>query len=86
MLAPGEIPTIDFYLRDRLKNRFGENVRYVNVLQTCPDEFAPIDDPLVVVVRHAPRRWLRWLADQQPNLCRDSLFNGRRYTISTSGT
>jgi glycosyltransferase involved in cell wall biosynthesis len=68
VLAPGEIPTIDLYLRHRLKNRFGENVRYVNVLQTCPDEFAPIDNPLVVVVRHAPRRWLRWLADQQPKL------------------
>ena len=68
VLAPGEIPTIDLYLRDRLKNRFGENVRYVNVLQTCPDEFAPIENLLVVVVRHAPRCWLRWLADQRPKL------------------
>ena len=68
VLAPGEIPTIDLYLRDRLKSRFDKNVRYVNVLQTSPDNFAFIDDPLVVVVRHAPRRWLRWLADQRPKL------------------
>jgi hypothetical protein len=40
----------------------------VNVLQTSPDNFAFIDDPLVAVVRHAPRRWLRWLADQLPKL------------------
>jgi glycosyltransferase involved in cell wall biosynthesis len=40
----------------------------VNVLQTSPDNFAFIDDPLVAVVRHAPRRWLRWLADQLSKL------------------
>ena len=68
MLSPGKIPTIDLYLRGRLEAKFGDAVRYVDVSRTSPKGLNLGEDVLVVVVRHAPRRWLRWLADQLPKL------------------
>ena len=68
VLAPGEIPTIDLYLRGRLEAQFGDAVRYVDVSRTSPKELNLGEDVLVVVVRHTPQRWLRWLEDQRPSL------------------
>lgn len=65
VLAPGLIPTVDLYFRDRLKALFGQRVQYVDVLKTCPHEVNLGRDLLVVVVRHAPLGWLRWLEGQQ---------------------
>ncbi|MFZ0614711.1 MAG: hypothetical protein WAM73_20865 [Desulfobacterales bacterium] len=68
VLAPGKIPTTDIYLRGRLAARFGDAVRYVDVLKTSPKELTLGEDVLVVVVRHAPSRWLRWLEGQKSRL------------------
>ncbi len=68
VLSPGIIPTTDIYLRGRLEARLGEAVRYVDVLKTSPNELTLGEDVLVVVVRHAPSRWLRWLEGQKSGL------------------
>ncbi len=68
VLSPGIIPTTDIYLRGRLETRFGVAVRYVDVLKTSPNELRMGEDVLVVVVRHAPSCWLRWLEDQKSRL------------------
>lgn len=61
VLSPGEIPTTDLYFRKRLERRFGEAVRYVDSLRISPRELTLGDDSMVVIVRYAPMRWLRWL-------------------------
>ena len=61
VLTPGEIPTTDLYLRENLRERFGEAVAYVNTLRTSPNDFVLGSDTLIVVVRYAPKKWLLWL-------------------------
>jgi glycosyltransferase involved in cell wall biosynthesis len=61
VLSPGEIPTTDLYLPRRLEKQFGKEVRYVNTFRTSPREIVLDDKSLVVIVRHAPLNWLRWL-------------------------
>jgi glycosyltransferase involved in cell wall biosynthesis len=68
VLAPGAIPTTDLYLKRRLEGRFGDAVRYVDVLRSSPGEADSGDDALVVIVRHAPLPWLRWLEARRPKL------------------
>jgi glycosyltransferase involved in cell wall biosynthesis len=68
VLAPGDLPTTDLYLRRRLEERFGGKVRYVDTRRSAPKEVTLGDHSLIVIVRHAPRRWLRWIADQRPRL------------------
>lgn len=61
VLSPGIIPTTDIYLKKRLRNSFKGNVRFLNSL--CPSRISIVLDEktVVVVVRYAPLRWLRWL-------------------------
>ena len=61
VLSPGEIPTTDLYLKRRLRNRFDKSVDYINTLRITPDELTPADNALIIIVRYAPRNWLRWL-------------------------
>jgi hypothetical protein len=61
VLTPGRIPTTDLYLRGRLEGRNGDPVRYVDTLKTAPHEIALGANTRIVIVRHAPMRWLRWL-------------------------
>lgn len=68
VLTPGIIPTTDIYLRGRLEARFGGAVRYVDVLKTSPEALSMGEDVLVVIVRHAPLRWLRWLEGRSAKL------------------
>ena len=68
VLTPGEIPTTDLYLRENLRERFGEAVTYVNTLRTLPDDVVLGSDTLVVIVRYAPKKWLQWLLRRQNKL------------------
>lgn len=67
VLAPGEIPTTDLYLRGRLEQQYGKEVRYVDTLRTSPWEMV-CGDVMIVIVRHAPLRWLRWLEQRRDQL------------------
>ena len=68
VLTPGEIPTTDLYLRENLRERFGEAVAYVNTLRTSPNDFILGRGTLIVVVRYAPKKWLQWLMRRQDKL------------------
>lgn len=61
VLTPGLIPTTDIYLKGRLEKWFEEAVCYLNTLRVAPPGVALDETTLVVVVRYAPVRWLRWL-------------------------
>jgi hypothetical protein len=61
VFTPGNIPTTDIYLRGRLEKRFNGAVRYVDTMLVSPETVGIEENTLVVVVRHAPLRWLRWL-------------------------
>jgi hypothetical protein len=62
VLTPGFIPTTEIYLKGRIEKQFSGAVRYVDTMRTSPKAIEPEEDTLLVVVRHAPLRWLRWLA------------------------
>lgn len=68
ILTPGLIPTTDIYLSQRMSNQFGNNVHYVNTLQTQPDEIVLAKDSIIFIVRYSPPRWLRWLKSQQSQI------------------
>lgn len=68
VLSPGEIPTTDLYLRHQLANQFGKEVYYVDTLRTSPQETTLGNDSFVVIVRHAPPAWLRWLEHRHDQL------------------
>jgi glycosyltransferase involved in cell wall biosynthesis len=61
VLTPGVIPTTEIYLKGRIEKQFSGAVRYVDTTITSPKAIELEEDTLVVVVRHAPLRWLRWL-------------------------
>jgi glycosyltransferase involved in cell wall biosynthesis len=65
VLSPGEIPTTDLYLRGQLERQFGKEVRYVDTFRTSPQEMVLEDNTIVVIVRHASLRWLRWVEDNR---------------------
>lgn len=64
VLTPGEIPTTDLYLQKQLKQLFDKEVYYLNTLKESPKEISIDNDSMVVIVRHAPSKWLRWLEQQ----------------------
>ena len=68
VLSPGDIPTTHFYLKRRLDMWFGENVCYVDTHGTSPQEMVLNDSCMVIIVRHAPQNWLRWLEYKQKQL------------------
>lgn len=68
VLSPGEVPTTPLYLISALEGRLKEDVRHVNTLQTTPQEIALGDNSLIVIVRHAPLPWLRWLEGKKSQL------------------
>jgi len=70
VLSPGQIPTTDMYLKRQLEEQFGDVVQYVDTLHTSPPEIEIGDNCLIVIVRHVPLRWLRWLAKLSDNLPR----------------
>lgn len=60
VLTPGPIPTTDVYIRARTEGMAG--LRVVDTLATpVAMEQEPPPGMAVVVVRHAPRAWLRWI-------------------------
>jgi glycosyltransferase involved in cell wall biosynthesis len=62
VLTPGGIPTTDLYLGRYLERRFETTAVYVDTLGNMPPCDAKFSqNPLIVVVRYAPRRWLQWL-------------------------
>jgi glycosyltransferase involved in cell wall biosynthesis len=67
VLAPGDMPTTDYYLRGRLEEQFGE-VLYIDTLRTSPEVAVLGKSPMIVIVRHAPLNWLRWLGQHQEKL------------------
>jgi hypothetical protein len=67
VLAPGDIPTTDLYLRGRLERQYGKVVRYVDTFRNAPQEIV-LGDAMIVIVRHAPLRWLRWLGQRRDQL------------------
>ena len=67
VLSPGEIPTTDIYLRGRLERQFGKKVHYVDTLQSSPQEIV-LYYSMIVIVRHAPLRWLLWLEHRRDQL------------------
>lgn len=68
ILTPGDIPTTNLYLTGRLEEWFGAPVRVVNALNTSPTRFLLDEDAWVVIVRHAPSNWLRWLESRREKL------------------
>ena len=62
VLTPGRIPTTDIYFKGRLEKRFNGNVHYMNTLATSPRSIVREETALIIVVRYAPLRWLRWLS------------------------
>lgn len=68
VLAPGHIPTVDYYLTPRLRNLPAGAVRSVDVLVERPDEVPPTEGIFVVIVRHASADWLRFLVRQRSRL------------------
>ena len=68
VLSPGDIPTTTLYLQGCLAACAGQKVRCVDTLQASPGETTLGDGSMVVIVRYAPRRWLRWLEGQRSKL------------------
>jgi glycosyltransferase involved in cell wall biosynthesis len=68
VLAPGELPTTDFYLRGQLERQCGVPVRYVDALRTSPQALSLGEATKIVIVRHAPLGWLRWLLRNRSRL------------------
>ncbi|MBK7522589.1 MAG: hypothetical protein IPI75_21180 [Gammaproteobacteria bacterium] len=66
VLSPGLIPTTDIYLRTRL----GEQARYIDTRATRAAACVLPDGACVIIVRHAPRSWLRWLEQHRARLAR----------------
>ncbi len=66
VLSPGEIPTTDLYLKRRLRQRFEEDVCYVDTLRSAPHEIDIGHGTLTVIVRYLPHRWLKWLQSFRP--------------------
>jgi hypothetical protein len=65
VLAHGSLPTTDVYLAARLQ---GMAPRYVDTSDTAPSADMLDDGVYVVIVRHAPRAWLRLLHAQRARI------------------
>lgn len=68
VLSPGDIPTVDFYVRSRVErspdvSAIYRDSRYFDAWETVLEE-----GTFVVIVRHIGAAWLRWLADQASRL------------------
>ena len=68
VLTPGEIPTTDLYIRGQVERQFGKEVRYIDTLGNSPEQITLGENCLIIIVRHAPRLWLRWLTHQGERL------------------
>ncbi len=61
VLSPGNLPTTDLYLKGRFDQHFGGSVCYVDTLRSNPNSLDVDAGALVVIVRHVPGNWRRWL-------------------------
>ena len=68
VLSPGDIPTTALYVKGCQKACGAATVRCVDTQRTLPGQTTLDEGSMVVIVRHAPRRWLRWLKDQRSKL------------------
>jgi hypothetical protein len=69
VLSPGAVPTVDFYLTPRLAELAPERVRqFDSRALDAAAQSLPVG-ALVIIVRHAARRWLRFLAEQADRWC-----------------
>lgn len=64
VLSPGDIPTVDFYVRSRVERSPAVSVIYRDSRYFNAGEIDLEVGTFVVIVRHAGTAWLRWLADQ----------------------
>ncbi len=74
VLSPGIIPTTDLYFRKNVSRPYGRVVGHVNTLTVLPSEVTLVDKTMIVIVRYAPPRWLRWLNANQARLAGVALF------------
>lgn len=68
VLAHGNLPTTDFYLRARLASLQGVTARYIDTAREPGAAAAIHAGDFVIIVRHAPPAWLHVLAARQPQL------------------
>lgn len=68
VLAPGEIPTVDFYITPRLRHLAPEQILRFDSRSFNGQACVIPGDAFVVIVRHAARRWLDYLARQRERL------------------
>lgn len=62
VLAPGALPTVDYYLTPRLRGLPAGSVYRFNSMTAESSASSLPDGTFVVIVRHAAPAWLRWLA------------------------
>lgn len=76
VLAPGPVPSTDYYFRSRLERCPGLPVLWLDTRATPPDSLpaGALDGRLAVIVRHAPQPWLRRLEADAARLAGAVLF------------
>jgi len=74
VLSPGPIPTTDYYFHSRLDRPGAVPANWVDTREHAPAPGCIEAGSDVVIVRFAPRAWLRWLRVERPRLRRVVLF------------
>lgn len=76
VFAPGAIPSVDYYFRSRAKTPGAPPILWVDTLAQDPRSLpaGSLEGHLAVIVRHAPRAWLRWLQQETPRLAGTAFF------------
>ena len=69
VLSPGAVPTVDFYLTPRLAELAPERVRLLDSRAIDPAADSLPVGALVIIVRHACKHWLRFLAENANRWC-----------------
>lgn len=64
ILAPGPLPTVDYYIKPRLRGLPEEAVRQFDSRRFDQRALSLPQGTFVVIVRHAASQWLRWLASE----------------------
>jgi glycosyltransferase involved in cell wall biosynthesis len=70
LLSCGRTPTLDAYLLSRPDGCAGLPVRWLDMASVAPPSAVPDESCALIVVRHAPRRWLRWVEQHRERLGR----------------
>ncbi len=73
VLSPGRIPTTDIYLAPRLAG-VAPAARIIDTLMLEPPGSGPLPGTDLVIVRHAPQAWLRWIRRHRDDFLRIALL------------